>query len=112
MGDQNSRPGAGVAIHLFGAFRVHVGGALVPDDAWESRRSADLIKLLALEPRHTLTREQVLEALFPSFDVEAGTAALHKAASQARKAIGEKEIVLLKGGSVALGEAEIDLDRF
>jgi DNA-binding SARP family transcriptional activator len=108
MGD---RIGA-LSIELFGRFRVRVAGQIVRDDAWESRRSADLIKLLALEPQHLLPREQVLERLFPSFDPEAGTAALHKAASHARKAIGLKEVVILKGGTVALAEAEIDLDRF
>ncbi len=90
-------------VHLLGEFRVLDGERDIPPGAWEHRKSADLVKLVALAPGHRLVKDVVLEALWPQLEVEAATAALHKAASLARKVLGADRVVL-KQGEVALGE--------
>ncbi len=92
----------GVRIELLGRFRVAVGGSELVADAWPGRRAAELVQLLALADGHRLTRDQVVEALWPHLDVEAGAANLRKAAHHARQALGSPEAVVLRGGQVAL----------
>ena len=101
-------------VRLLGDFQVAVDSRPLPADAWPQRRAADLVKLLALAPRHRLTRDEVIEALWPQLEPASGKANLHKAASYARKAIGDPAAVVLSGGHVALlpdGTVETDLDR-
>ena len=57
-------------------------------DAWPARRAAELVQLLALADGHRLARDQVIDALWPQLDVEAGAANLRKAAHHARQALG------------------------
>ena len=92
----------GVRIELLGGFRVAIGGDEVVADAWPGRRAAELVQLLALADGHRLTRDQVVEALWPHLDVEAGAANLRKAAHYARQALASSEAVVLRGGQVAL----------
>ena len=54
-----------VRIWLFGGFRVALGSRTIPQDAWRLRKSAALVKLLALAPGHRRHREQAMEALWP-----------------------------------------------
>ena len=75
-------------VRLLGRFEVAVDAQRVAASAWEHRRAEDLVKLLALSPRHRLTRDQVVEALWPHLGAKAGVANLHKAAYYARKALG------------------------
>ncbi len=90
-------------VHLLGEFRVIDGARDIPPSAWEHRRSADLVKVVALAPGHRLVKDVVLEALWPKLDATAATAALHKAASLARKVLGKHRVVL-EQGEVALGD--------
>jgi DNA-binding SARP family transcriptional activator/tetratricopeptide (TPR) repeat protein len=71
-------------------------------DVWPGRRAAELVQLLALADGHRLTRDQVVEALWPHLEVEAGAANLRKAAHYARHALASSEAVVLRGGQVAL----------
>ena len=89
-------------VELLGGFRVHVDGRLVGADSWPSRRSAELVQLLALADGHRLTRDQVIDALWPQLDAEAGGAQLRKAAHYARQALDDPDAVVLKGGQVTL----------
>ena len=52
-------------VQLFGAFRVLVAGRVIPEGAWRGRRSASLVKLLALAEGHRLHREQAMDFLWP-----------------------------------------------
>ena len=106
---------SGVRIELLGGFRVLVGGDEVAAEAWPGRRAAELVQLLALADGHRLTRDQVVEALWPHLDVEAGAANLRKAAHHARQALARPEAVVLRGGQVALfpsSPVETDAGRF
>ena len=87
----------------------------VPADAWAQRRAADLVKLLALAPGHRMPRDEVLETLWPQLGADAAASNLHKAASYARRALGERGAVVLRGGVVELApaaEVTTDVERF
>jgi DNA-binding SARP family transcriptional activator/pimeloyl-ACP methyl ester carboxylesterase len=102
-------------IRLLGAFEVWVNRRRVPAQAWRRRRASDLVKLLALAPRHRLHREQVIDALWPDLPPEAGGANLRKAAHYARAALGSKDAVVLRQGQVGLwpdAELAVDVERF
>ncbi len=104
-----------VRITLLGDFSVVVDGVTVDPAEWRRRQAAALVKVLALEPRHSLHREQVIDALWPDTDLEAAAARLHKAAHFARRALGNQESVVLGGDSVSLFpgvEIETDLAQF
>jgi AAA ATPase-like protein len=51
---------AGLRLWLLGGFRAEVGGQAVPERRWHRRKACSLVKLLALEPRHRLHREQLI----------------------------------------------------
>jgi DNA-binding SARP family transcriptional activator len=104
-----------VELLLLGRFEVRVDGEPVPASAWTHGRARDLVKLLALAPSHRVPRDQVLDALWPQLDVEAGMSNLHKAAHHGRRALGDPGGVVLQGGLVMLApEAgiETDVERF
>ena len=102
-------------LRLLGEFRAVVGGRPVPPDAWRQGRAASLVKLLALSNRHRLSRERVIEALWPEASPEAGATNVRKAVHFARRALGGEGAIAVQGGSVELwpaGPIEIDVDRF
>jgi DNA-binding SARP family transcriptional activator len=107
--------GTSCAVRLLGGFAVAVDGEPVSANAWRTRRAADLVKLLALEPTHWLHREQVIEALWPDLPVRTGAANLRKAVHHARRAMGSADSIQLRDGMLVLwpdGHLNIDLDRF
>src|ERR671937_650000 len=100
-------------IRLQGGFRVEVDGRPVPPDAWRRRKGADLVKLLALAPRHRLHREQVMESLWPERESEPGTANLRKAIHYARRALGDVAAIRLEGDMLVLwptGDLQVDIE--
>ncbi len=100
---------------MLGRFEVLVDSRLVPADAWAQRRAADLVKVLALGPGHRMPRDEVLELLWPKLGIDAAAANLHKAASYARSALGDRGAVVLRGGMVELApaaEVSTDVERF
>ena len=104
-----------LVVRLLGRFEVIVDSRPVPADAWAHSRAADLVKLLALAPRHRMSRDEALEALWPRLSVTAAASNLHKAASYARRALGDRGAVVLRGGAVELAptaEVITDVERF
>ncbi|UGS35215.1 ATP-binding protein [Capillimicrobium parvum] len=104
-----------IDIRMLGGFEVEVDGAPVGAAAFEQRRGADLVKLLAIAPAHRLARDQVVERLWPQLAPEAGAANLHKAAHHARRALGARDAVVLAQGMVSLapdGQVTTDVERF
>jgi DNA-binding SARP family transcriptional activator/tetratricopeptide (TPR) repeat protein len=87
---------------LLGRFAVSVDGVEIAADRWPSLRAAQLVQLLCLQPRQRLTRDQVIDALWPQLDPEAGAANLRKAAHHARQALGRHDAVVLRAGEVLL----------
>ena len=94
-----------LSIRLLGGFEVQVDGRTVPARSWRRRSAADLIKLLAIEPRHRLARDQVADALWPDLDAEAGATNTRRAAHFARHALGAPDGVVISEGWVELAPA-------
>ena len=100
-----------VEIDLLGGFAVRVDGRVVPAAEWRRRQAAALTKLLALAPRRTLHREQVIDALWPHTPMEDAAPRLHKAAYFARRSLGDPRALVLDGNTVSLfPDAEVIID--
>jgi DNA-binding SARP family transcriptional activator len=100
-----------VEINLLGNFAVRVDGRAVPAADWRRRQAAALVKLLALAPRRTLHREQVIDALWPEIPMEEAAPRLHKAAHYARRSLGDPRALVLDGNTVSLfPDAEVIID--
>ena len=104
-----------VDIHVLGRFEIRTAGRVVTDADWGRRRPMELVQLLALAPAHSLLRDQVIEALWPHLDPDAGAANLRKAAHHARRVLGDPDAVALRSAQVHLFPAAMvvtDLERF
>lgn len=120
MSPQSPHPREGLSIRVLGQFHVSIGHDLQTDDveapsAKLGRRAAELLQLLSLQPQRSLTHEQVVDALWPHLNPEAGSANLRKAAHHARQFIGLVGALVLRGGRVFLlpeGHVECDATRF
>ena len=97
-------PGAFTRLDVFllGRFAVAVDGAELASERWPSLRAAQLVQLLALQPQHRLTRDEVIDALWPQLEPDAGAANLRKAAHHARQALGRHDGIVLQAGEVLL----------
>jgi DNA-binding SARP family transcriptional activator/tetratricopeptide (TPR) repeat protein len=104
-----------VHISLLGRFQVRMDGRTVPDGDWPRRSASGLVKLLALAPGRSLHRERVLDALWPDLSPEDAAPRLHTAAHYARRALGNRSAVVLRGEIVSLlpsATVEVDVERF
>ena len=82
---------------------------------WRRRQAASLVKLLALAPRRTLHREQVIDALWPDTAIDDAGPRLHKAAHFARRVAGRLEGAGLVGGhrfAVSQRHVVVDVEEF
>ena len=59
---------AAVAIDALGRFRVLRDGAPVPRSAWRSRKARDLLKMLVARHGRPVSRDALIEALWPEED--------------------------------------------
>ncbi len=91
-----------LAVFLLGRFAVSINGDELIAERWPSLRAAQLVQLLSLQPRHCMTRDQVIDALWPQLEPEAGAANLRKAAHHARQALGRHDGLVLQAGEVLL----------
>ncbi len=109
MSSQPADPAEPVSIRLLGQFRVSIGADTAT--AQPTRRAAELLQLLSLQPQRSLLNEQVVEALWPHLDPEAGSANLRKAAYHARQFVGQPDALVLRGGRVfLLPDRNVDCD--
>ena len=105
------------ALHfrLLGGFSVFVNQTLIPDEAWRSKRTRSLVKLLALAPAHRLHRDQILDTLWPDSDFSAASNNLHQTLYNTRKIFDKAGAVslLLEDGFLSLGDGIcVDVDVF
>lgn len=106
---------ARLGVRLLGGFAVAVDGAELPADRWPGLRATHLVQLLSLQPAKRATRDQVIDALWPQLEPQAGAANLRKALHNARLALGRHEAIALQGGELVLwpqGLLEVDADAF
>jgi DNA-binding SARP family transcriptional activator/tetratricopeptide (TPR) repeat protein len=102
---------APVGLVLLGGFEVRLPDRTLTATGWPSTRAGELVALLGLSPERRLHREQVIEALWPHLQPDAGAANVRKAAHHARQALGSAEAVTLRGGYVALlPDVKVDCD--
>ncbi len=104
-------------IQLLGGFAVRCGGRTIIDDAWNRRKSAALVKALALQPERSLHREQVFDALWPELTPASAANNLHKNLHYLRIACEEQgrdqPLVTTSGGLVALDSGSVvDVEGF
>jgi predicted ATPase/DNA-binding SARP family transcriptional activator/DNA-binding CsgD family transcriptional regulator len=72
---------------MLGGFRVSAGPHAVEANDWKLRKSASLVKLLALQPENRMHRERVMETLWPSSNAKNAANNLHRALHEARKTL-------------------------
>jgi DNA-binding SARP family transcriptional activator len=77
---------AAIQARLLGPFQVSVAGRLVVH--WERPSVRRLLQYLLLHPGRAVSRDELMEALFPTLDADQGSNALAKALSMARAALG------------------------
>jgi predicted ATPase/DNA-binding SARP family transcriptional activator/DNA-binding CsgD family transcriptional regulator len=110
-----------VRIWLLEGFRVSVGPSRsIGEDEWRLKKSASLVKLLALAPAHRLHREQAMELLWPELDSKAALNNLHHALHIARRTLqpsagSASGYLRLRGENLALcpeGVVWVDVEAF
>jgi DNA-binding SARP family transcriptional activator len=106
---------AQVRVRLLDGFEVLVDGIPRPTGRWNRHDAAALVKLLALSPYGRLHRDRVVDALWPDATLDVGLPRLHKAAHYARRDLGDRHAVVLRGQVVALfphSRLEVDAVTF
>ena len=68
--------GTRLEVRLLGQFSAAIDGVELAAESGPSLRASHLVQLLSLGPRHRLSRDQVIDALWPQLDPEAGAANL------------------------------------
>ncbi|HWI65352.1 MAG TPA: BTAD domain-containing putative transcriptional regulator, partial [Symbiobacteriaceae bacterium] len=101
-------------LSLLGPVAVAVGGQVL--SGWRTIKARDLIAYLALAGERPVTRDQLMESLWPDTDLESGQALLHTTLYYLRRAlkpVGEG-LITFAGGAYRLDRdrVAVDLDRF
>jgi DNA-binding SARP family transcriptional activator len=68
MASVDPEPAAAVSIEALGRFRVLRDGAAVPRSAWRSRKARDLLKMLVARHGRPVSRDALIEAMWPEED--------------------------------------------
>jgi predicted ATPase/DNA-binding SARP family transcriptional activator len=107
--------GAALSIQLLGAFGVELHGQPIPIKSLPRRKVRSVLKLLALEPSHALSRDVFIERLWADLDPTAAQAQVYNALYTLRKVLGEAVAPKLVSGLVRLepqGGLEVDAKTF
>ncbi len=109
-------------IYVLGRFRAAIDGVPVPGHRWLRRKAKVLVQLLALEPRHQIHREQIIELFWPDYSPEAAANNLYKTIYFVRRALepglsshAASNFLTAKENKVVLhasGQLWIDADEF
>jgi DNA-binding SARP family transcriptional activator len=109
-------------ISLLGRFGAKIDGVSINDNRWSRRSAKSLVKLLALNPHHTLHREQIIDLLWPEDSWETAVNNLNKAIHGARRALepdlakgSHSKYLLTSKNQIILdspGSLVVDLDEF
>jgi len=73
-------------VYGLGRFEVWQGGRRIPAKAWR-RRAGELFRLLLVSPSYSLSREQIIECLWPQKSLGTARALFHQATSSLRRAL-------------------------
>ena len=116
--DRRARPA--VEIRTLGGFAVLRAGEAVPLAEWQSKKARDLLKILISRRGHPVTREQLMEALWPEQSPDKLAGRLSVALTTVRsildpdKTLDREYFVVGDKGTVRLDLAhlDVDVDRF
>lgn len=102
-----------VRIVTLGRFDVLVDGVAVPQDAWQSRRARDLLRLLICRRGRAIPRLEICEALWPDDDPVRTNHRLSVLLSIVRGVVGS-DAILSDQACVALdlSRIEVDVEQF
>ncbi|MFB9475055.1 BTAD domain-containing putative transcriptional regulator [Nonomuraea salmonea] len=108
---------AKIVIETMGTFRVLRGAAPIPRTAWQSRKARDLLKILVSRRGSGVSRERLVEILWPGQEGEAvGLRRLNVMVSTLRSVLDPgrewppDEIVVSDEGALRLESAHVDVD--
>ncbi len=74
-------------VLTLGRFEVRQGARTIPNRAWRRRRAGELLRLLLVSPGHSISRDHVVEALWPGRSPASAQALFHQATSALRRAL-------------------------
>ena len=102
-----------VIIRALGGFSIEACGEVLLDEDWRPRKAASIVKILALQPKREITRDRLIDLLWPEASAEQGVNALYKHVHALRRTLGERTLVHVRGGMVSLDEhATTDVSSF
>ncbi|MCK2214346.1 winged helix-turn-helix domain-containing protein [Actinomadura sp. ATCC 31491] len=111
------QPGARVLVETMGTFRVLLGGVPVPRTAWQSRKARDLLKILVSRRGSGISRERLVEILWPEQEDEAvGLRRLNVMVSTLRAVLDPgrerppDDLVVSEEGALRLDLSRVDVD--
>jgi predicted ATPase/DNA-binding SARP family transcriptional activator len=104
-----------LSITVMGQFAIRLNGESQAIKSLPRRKVRSLLKLLALEPSHALTRDVLIEHLWADLDPTSAAAQLYNALYNLRKALGDLIAPKLVAGVVRLepqGGLSVDANLF
>src|ERR1700704_4367228 len=76
-----------VQVYVLGGFRVVVRGRPLADSSWRRKTARQLFKILLSRPTRRMTRDEVIELLWPESDPEAASSNLRSTLFALRHAL-------------------------
>ena len=74
-------------IVTLGKFEVMQRGQAIEKSAWNQRKAGELFRLLLISAGHTLTRDEIIETLWPDKPMTQAQPLFHRATSQLRRVL-------------------------
>jgi DNA-binding SARP family transcriptional activator len=104
-----------VRIVTLGGFRVVLHGRELDERAWRRKTGRQLLKILLSRPNRRISRDEVVEILWPDSDPEAASINLRSAIHALRRTLSAAELVVREDEHVVLRQSPelwIDADEF
>src|SRR5437867_3750519 len=76
-----------VQVFVLGGFKVVVRGQVLPEQAWRRKTARQLFKILLSRPNRRMTRDEVIELLWPESDPDAASSNLRSTLFALRHAL-------------------------
>jgi DNA-binding SARP family transcriptional activator len=83
----NRVPPPPLNILTLGKFEVSQHGQTIDKSAWHQRKAGELFRLLLISTGHTLTRDEIIETLWPDKSIGQAQPLFHRATSQLRRVL-------------------------
>ena len=80
-------PPPALNIVTLGKFEVGQRGQCIDKSAWNQRKAGELFRLLLFSAGHTLTRDEIIEMLWPDKSIVQAQPLFHRATSQLRRVL-------------------------